>query len=117
MNKWVKQVREFHVKHSQPVGTYEFKHIVEGSERQNMLDEEFSEAEDAYISLEAAEYLDALVDLIYVAIGTCIAYGWDIEEAFERVHRSNMTKDISSKPGGRVQKGDKYVAPDLGDLV
>lgn len=66
--------------------------------------------------------LKECVDLIYVLISHCLQNGWDVNEAFRRVHASNMTKfDDNGKPvrneTGKVIKGKNYVPADLGDLV
>ena len=36
--------------------------------------------------------LDALVDIVYVAIGTAYLSGFDFNEAWSRVHKANMKK-------------------------
>jgi predicted HAD superfamily Cof-like phosphohydrolase len=36
--------------------------------------------------------LDALVDLVYVAVGTAYLHGFDFREAWKRVHEANMRK-------------------------
>ncbi|MDB4583981.1 nucleoside triphosphate pyrophosphohydrolase family protein [Draconibacterium sp.] len=66
--------------------------------------------------------LDALADILYVAVGFAVSQGWDIAEAVRRVHRSNLTKlGADGKPiyndAGKVQKGPNYQAPELADLV
>lgn len=68
-----------------------------------------------------AHQLDAICDLIYVLIGYAHMRGWDIAEAWRRVHEANMTK-VRAKPGqGRsdwdVVKTPSFVPPDLCDLV
>lgn len=63
-------------------------------------------------------------DLLYVLLGTLVALGVadKFEEAFKRVHESNMSKlGDDGKPiyreDGKVLKGPNYKAPDLGDLI
>lgn len=68
------------------------------------------------------EILDALCDMMYVVIGTGLALGFDLEEAFNRVHASNMTKlGKDGKPvydgNGKVMKGPDFKKPDLEDLI
>jgi predicted HAD superfamily Cof-like phosphohydrolase len=51
-----------------------------------------------------------------------VEFGWDFDEAFKRVHESNMSKlDEEGKPirrqDGKILKGPNYQAPDLRDLV
>ena len=48
--------------------------------------------------------------------------GWDLNEAFKRVHESNMSKvDNNGKPifnaSGKVMKGPNYKPPCLKDLT
>ena len=69
-----------------------------------------------------AELLKELTDLLYVVYGTAIALGLDIDEAFSRVHQSNMSKlGDDGKPiyreDKKVLKGPNYKPPFLGDLV
>jgi predicted HAD superfamily Cof-like phosphohydrolase len=71
---------------------------------------------------ELDEKLDALIDLVYVVLGTSQFHGFDFREGWRRVHAANMTKR-------RIQKGDKgrhmvydivkpedFSPPDLSDL-
>lgn len=68
--------------------------------------------------------LDALVDLVYVALGTAYMQGFDFEEAWRRVHEANMKKvralsAVDSARGSTydVVKPEGWVPPDLSDLV
>lgn len=68
--------------------------------------------------------LDALVDLVYVALGTAYLHGFDFNEAWRRVHTANMKKvraesAVDSKRNSPfdVVKPEGWVAPDLSDLV
>lgn len=40
---------------------------------------------------------DGLSDVLYVVIGTAVAYGIDIQEVFDEVHRSNLSKTVWSE--------------------
>lgn len=69
-----------------------------------------------------AEILDALCDILYVTYGFAIACGLDIDKAFERVHKSNMSKlGSDGKPvyrqDGKIMKSSNYIPPYLEDLV
>ena len=61
-------------------------------------------------------------DLVYVILGMFVEFGWNFDEAFKRVHESNMSKlDEEGNPirreDGKILKGPNYQAPDLRDLV
>lgn len=71
-----------------------------------------------------ANQLDALVDLVYVALGNAYLQGFDFSEAWRRVHRANMAKeratpDTASARGGvfDIVKPPGWTAPDHTDLV
>ena len=68
------------------------------------------------------QMLKELCDLAYVTVGWALAHGWDFDEAFRRVHASNMTKvsengKIKKREDGKILKPDTYTPPDLKDLV
>ncbi len=73
---------------------------------------------------EKADMLDALVDLVVVAMGTAHHCGWDFETAWKRVHDANMLKTAVNEEsvGGRsmefdLKKPEGWVAPVLQDCV
>ena len=70
-------------------------------------------------SREAA--LKELADLVYVCFQFAAAAGWELDEALERVHESNMSKLVDGKPlkreDGKVLKGPNYKKPTLIDLI
>ena len=66
--------------------------------------------------------LKELADLVYVCYQYASNLGWDLDEAMDRVHKSNMSKlDEYGNPilreDGKVLKGPNYQPPDLSDLV
>jgi predicted HAD superfamily Cof-like phosphohydrolase len=74
------------------------------------------------LSAPQEEFLKEMADLIYVLLGTAVAMGMDIDTAFKRVHRSNMSKlGPDGKPvmraDGKVLKGPEYCLPYLTDCV
>ena len=96
----------------------------------NLVDEEYLEWVESHEKLfyppwvtnkEKEEDLKEVCDLLYVVIGYAIANGYNVEEAFKRVHESNMSKRVDGKflknEDGKVIKGDNYKKPDLSDLV
>lgn len=67
------------------------------------------------------EVLKELSDLVYVCYQFSAAAGWDLDEALDRVHESNLSKLVDGKPlkreDGKVQKGPNYKKPNLADLI
>ena len=69
-----------------------------------------------------SDALKELADLVYVCYQYAENIGWDLDEALDRVHRSNLSKlDADNKPiyreDGKVLKGPNYKPPNLKDLV
>ena len=68
------------------------------------------------------ECLKELADLVYVCYQYAENMGWFLDEALDRVHKSNMSKlDEDGKPiyreDGKVLKGPNYKPPTLTDLI
>lgn len=72
---------------------------------------------------DQAALLKELADLVYVCYGYADRFGWDLDEAFRRVHLSNMSKldPVTGKPifreDGKILKSSAYKEPNLRDLV
>lgn len=87
--------------------------------------EEVKELDDAICLQEPEEIVDALIDQIYIAIGTLDLLGIDIQKAFLEVHMCNMAKERGVKterdyalPNGEeydVIKPKGWVAPNHSD--
>jgi predicted HAD superfamily Cof-like phosphohydrolase len=86
---------------------------------------EFLDAENQLImglTVNAADCLKELADLVYVCYQYAENLKWDLDEALNRVHRSNMSKlGEDGKPirreDGKILKGPNYQEPSLTDLV
>ena len=66
--------------------------------------------------------LKELADLVYVCYQYAANMEWDLDEALNRVHKSNLSKlDEDGKPtyreDGKVLKSTNYKPPTLSDLV
>jgi len=65
--------------------------------------------------------LKELADLAFVVYQFSAAAGWDLDEALERVHKSNLSKLVDGQPlrrdDGKILKGPNYQPPNLIDLV
>ena len=86
---------------------------------------EFLDAENQLImglKINASECLKELADLVYVCYQYAENLDWDLDEALNRVHASNMSKlGEDGKPirreDGKILKGPNYKEPSLIDLV
>jgi len=120
------KIKEFHVKfgipHNEQPG---FLGLEMQQFRIIALAEEFEEYVDAVREKDLEGALDALVDLVYFALGTAYIHGFDrFDEAFDRVHEANMKKVRAERPsdskrgtGFDVIKPEGWTAPRLTDLI
>lgn len=88
--------------------------------RFNLMDEENKEYLEAANDGDLVEVADALGDMLYILCGTILEHGmqYKIEEVFEEIQRSNMSKlGEDGKPiyreDGKVLKGPNYFKPDI----
>ena len=88
--------------------------------RFNLMDEENKEYLEAAANNDLVEVADALGDMLYILCGTILEHGMQhkIEEVFEEIQRSNMSKlGANGKPiyreDGKVLKGPNYFKPDI----
>lgn len=65
--------------------------------------------------------LKELGDLQYVVSRMAVVFGINLQEVFDRIHKSNMTKvekGVTRDPTtGKILKGPNYKEPNLKDLV
>ena len=90
--------------------------------RIELIEEEWSEMKQGICNDNLVEIADGAADLIYVVIGTCVAYGIPIARIFNEVHNSNMTKTIrdvkqGEKYGVGTSKGQGYMPPNIRSIL
>ena len=92
--------------------------------RFNLMDEENKEYLEAATANDMTEVADALGDMLYILCGTILEHGmqYKIEEVFEEIQRSNMSKlGADGKPiyreDGKVLKGPNYFKPNLKEIL
>ena len=92
--------------------------------RFNLMDEENKEYLEAANNNDLVEVADALGDMLYILCGTILEHGMQnkIEEVFEEIQRSNMSKlGADGKPiyrgDGKVLKGPNYFKPDIQSVL
>jgi predicted HAD superfamily Cof-like phosphohydrolase len=123
-----KRVDEFHKSYGMPRGTVtmdqDFAKLTEKDARRIKLRADLTAEE--YRELATAESPEEIMkescDLVYVIMGMFVELGWNFDEAFKRVHESNMSKlDENDKPiyreDGKILKGPNYAPPTLKDLL
>lgn len=90
MNHEWEKVRDFHIKFCHPYSDSPKKmDSVRARTRYNWMLEELDEFMDARDIVEQA---DAMIDLIYFALGTMVEMGIRPDELFQIVHTANMDK-------------------------
>jgi predicted HAD superfamily Cof-like phosphohydrolase len=90
--------------------------------RLTLMEEEFSELVRAVEARDVVAIADALADIVYVAYGTALTYGIDLDAVLDEVHRANMSKlDAAGRPvlrdDGKVLKSERYSPPDVARVV
>ena len=90
--------------------------------RLDLIREELLELEEAIEKKDIKEIADALTDILYVTYGAGHAFGINLDECFEEVQNSNMSKlGSDGKPiyneHGKVMKGPDYFKPNLNKFV
>jgi len=92
--------------------------------RYNLMREENEEYLDACKQGDLVEVADALGDQLYILCGTILKHGMQhkIEEVFDEIQRSNMSKlDIDGKPifreDGKILKGENYFKPNIKEIL
>ena len=90
--------------------------------RINLIEEELNEFKEAMSKKDLKEVADALTDILYVTYGAGHAFGINLDDCFEEVQKSNMSKlGDDGKPIynelGKVMKGPKYFKPNLNKFL
>ncbi len=86
--------------------------------RIKLIEKELEELKEAIKEKDLLEVADALTDILYVTYGAGHAFGINLDECFDEVQKSNMSKlDNNGKPIynelGKVMKGPDYFKPNL----
>lgn len=92
--------------------------------RFNLMKEENEEYLEAANNNDLVEVADALGDMLYILCGTIIEHGmqYKIEEVFDEIQRSNMSKlgndgNPIYREDGKVLKGPNYFKPDIQSIL
>ena len=96
---WPQDIKDMHTKFgvNSAVRSFDKSKLVEFINfRLNFLEEELNETRTAN---SAEEFVDGLIDLCVVAIGTLNALDVNPYEAWDKVHRANLDKKVGVKDG------------------
>lgn len=90
--------------------------------RIDLIEEEFQELVSAIRHHDIVGVADALTDILYVTYGAGHSFGIDLDECFNEVQRSNMSKlmpdgSVKYREDGKVLKGPDYFEPNLRKIV
>ncbi|MCG1036032.1 nucleoside triphosphate pyrophosphohydrolase family protein [Polaribacter sargassicola] len=122
MKNKIKAVTEFHTSFKVNINTKPIANIGEDRNklRFDLMKEENEEYLEAANNNDLVEVADALGDMLYILCGTIIEHGMQdkIEEVFNEIQRSNMSKlGENGKPiyreDGKVLKGPNYFKPNI----
>ncbi len=126
MKNKIKAVQDFHeafglgVQH-QPVARLSEQKL---KLRFDLMDEENREYLEAAVNNDLVEVADALGDMLYILCGTILEHGMQhkIEEVFNEIQRSNMSKlgadgNPIYREDGKVMKGPNYFKPNIESIL
>jgi predicted HAD superfamily Cof-like phosphohydrolase len=121
----IKSVEEFHDVFE--IGNSDEIKLIEERDytlRYNLIKEENEEYLEACKNGDIIEVADALGDQLYILFGTILKHGLQhkIEEVYDEIHRSNMSKlDENGKPifreDGKILKSNLYFKPEINKIL
>ena len=126
MKKQINKVEEFHNIYKLGISDTPVAVLSNNNHklRYELMKEENEEYLEATLNNDIVEVADALGDMLYVLCGTMIEHGMQnlMEEVFEEIHRSNMSKlDENGNPiyreDGKVIKGPNFSKPDIEKIL
>lgn len=126
MESKIKAVEQFHISFGLGVSKKPMADLGEAKNllRFNLMDEENKEYLEAANEGDLIEVADALGDMLYILCGTILEHGmqYKIEEVFEEIQRSNMSKlgedgNPIYREDGKVMKGPNYFKPDIQSIM
>ncbi len=117
----IKSVHEFH--ETFKIGNADKMELISERDytlRYNLIKEENEEYLEACKNGDMVEIADALGDQLYILFGTILKHGLEhkIEEVYDEIHRSNMSKlDEKGEPifreDGKILKSNRYFKPNI----
>ena len=126
MKNQIKKVEEFHKTYKLGISDSPIAKLENNNHelRYELMKEENEEYLEATKTNNLIEVADALGDMLYILCGTMIEHGMQdvMEEIFDEIHRSNMSKlDENGNPiyieDGKVIKGPNYFKPEIEKIL
>ena len=125
LHEKIKSVAEFHTVFK--IGNADQIKLIDENDyllRFNLIKEENEEYLEACKNNDIIEIADALGDQLYILFGTILKHGLEhkIEEVYDEIHRSNMSKlDENGRPiyreDGKVLKSKLYFKPNIKKIL
>jgi NTP pyrophosphatase (non-canonical NTP hydrolase) len=109
-------VAKFHTAFKLHIGNWNLPEWEEdiADRRITLIEEESSELVESLYQGDLPSIAKEICDLIYVALGTAIELGIDIDPVWEEVQASNMSKvGGTRRADGKWLKPDNYVSPNI----
>jgi predicted HAD superfamily Cof-like phosphohydrolase len=116
-DKRMEMVREFHLKYKVPILDVPSLITKDRSDfRYKLINDEVQEYKLGVESADLENIAKELVDILYGVYGTIYEHGLQdkLDEIFEEVHRSHMSKDYHQY---KLVKGPSYFKPDLKKIL
>jgi predicted HAD superfamily Cof-like phosphohydrolase len=89
-----------------------------GLERHNFMQEELHEFAVALANDDLSGMADALIDLVYFALGTAVAMGLPWRKLWNAVHEANMQKiPLLSRRGSDAGKSENWEHPNIDKII
>lgn len=123
MQNLIDKLKEFNKTYSIPYNNANNPSVISEEDyklRYNLIKEELDEYLTACKNNDLVEVTDAIGDMLYLLVGTCLSHGLHgvIENVFNEIHSSNMSKlGEDGKPiyreDGKILKGPNYFKPNI----
>lgn len=85
----------------------------------NLIEEEYTEFQEAVENNDEVEQLDACMDMIWVILGYCHMKGWDVKGAWDEVSKTNLSKidhvtgKVTRREDGKILKPEGWKEPNF----
>lgn len=124
MMKPMLDVAEFYEACGEPVNvTPQFPSQERIDLRMSLENEEHKELQDAIEQRDIEGIADALIDKIYISIGTALEFGFPVDVLWDAVHKANMSKvdpktgKVRRREDGKILKPEGWTPPNIKEIL